>query len=328
MAVAHNIRVYTLERDSLTVAWAIQDTTEDLSQHTVSVWRSEQEGGPYQRVSMEMIASDVFDFQDRAVNILSKWREFYYRIQLTDTNTSAEQFFGSTPHRQVIADGKDPGGVIMEAPPDVEALEAIRRFDMVLREYIGRKVLVLSQRTWGQRCGECWDFLKRRKKFSKCHTCFDTGIAGGFYSPLESYCAKPPHREMTVLTPIFEMQPNDVVMWFNSRPRLKPRDIVADIDGRRWRIISIQRSEKSWALTRQTAQARLLSRDQIEYDVPIREADWGVDNLTVGALRQHIRATDIDSYNAAVKDLNLGEEKIFDEHSEIATNLEDSNAER
>ena len=328
MAVVHNIRVFTLDRDSLTVTWSIEDTTADLTQHTVSIWRSEQEAGQYIRVSQEMIASDVVDFQDRAVNILSKWREFFYRVRLTNTSSAESAFFGSRPHRQVIAEGKDPGGVTMEAPPDLEAIEAIRRFDLVLREYIGRKVLVLSQRTWGQRCPDCWDSLKRRKKFSKCKTCFDTGLAGGFFQPIESFSAKPPHRVMVVITPLFEMQPNDVVLWFNSRPRLKPRDLVVDIDGRRWRIINIQRSEKSGALTRQTVQARLISRDQIEYDVPIRQTDWGVDNLTVGALRQHIRATDIDSYHAAIKDLALGEEQIFDATSEIATNFEDSNAER
>lgn len=325
MPTVRNIRVYTLERDALTVTWEIADTQEDLAQFRVSVWRSESQTGPYERVSQEMTASDVYEFQDRGVNLFSKWREFYYRVRLTNPATGTYQDFGSVDPRKVQA-GADPGGVTSEAPPDLEAMEAIRRFDLVLREYAGRRVLVLSERTWGQHCPHCWDAMKRRVSKSGCTACFGTGWAGGFFPPVESFCMKPKGQKVTQLTQFFELQPSDDVMRFSSRPRLKPRDLIISIDGRRWRVIAVGKNEKGWALTQQVAQVRELSRDQVEYSIEISAADWGVDSLSAGALRQHIRATDIDSYNQAVKDLGIGDQEVFKETSEIATDLEGSDA--
>jgi hypothetical protein len=318
-----NIRVYSTDRDAITVTWEIAPTTVDLSQYTVSVLRSESHAGPYNRVSMEMVASDVYDFQDRAANILSKWREFYYRIRLTETATNKTWEFGSEEPRKVL-EGADPGGVTMEPPPDLIALEAIRRFDHVVREYAGRRVIVMVERTWGQRCPDCWDALKRRSTKSRCMTCFDTGINGGYFQPMEAFAMKPPHKVMTHLTPVFELQAHDAVMWFSSRPRLKPRDIVIDVELRRWRVIAVHRSEKSWALTRQTVQVRMLSRDQVEYKIPLK--DWDRDSVTAGAMRERIRATDIDSYNRAVAELGLAEEEVFPGRGDLATNTEHSNA--
>lgn len=323
MLVAQAIRVFTLERDAITVSWEIKDTVEDMNTYTVSVWRSESAGGPYQRVSQEMNAGDVFLFEDRSVNIFSKWREFFYRIRFSKDDASQE--YGSTDPGQVL-NGKDPGGVVMEAPPDIEALETMRRFELVLREYAGRQVITLTERTWGQTCGQCWDALKRRRTMSSCQTCFDTGYAGGFFSPVLTRCMKPPSQIMTSINPMFEIQPNDLVMWFGPRPRLKPRDVVIGIDGRRWRVINLAPSEKGWARTRQTIQMRELSKDQIEYKIPIKQSDWGVDNMTAGALRQHIRATNMESYNKALQDLGLAGVEVFPAKSEIATNLEDSDA--
>ncbi len=326
LPIVRNIRVYTLDYDAITVEWEIEPTQLDLTQYAVEVWRSEAEGGPYQRVSLTMIAGDVFDFQDRAVNLLSKWRYFYYRIRIIDQNDS-DNFcdYGSNEWRKVL-EGEDAGGVVMEAPPDMFALESIRRFNLVLREFGGRRVLVSVSRTWGQRCPVCWDPLKRRRKKSNCLTCFDTGLAGGFFSPMEAWAMKPPHKVMAQLTSLFELQMDDRIMWFSRYPRLKPRDVVTSIDGDRFRVIAINRSEKAWSLTRQTVQVRRLSRDQVEYRIPIQKDDWNRDNLTVGAVREHIRATDIDSYNTAIRRKNVATEEIFEPKSDFATNVEDSNA--
>lgn len=323
MLVARNIRVWTLDRDSITVTWDLENSAEDFSGYSVSVWRAESMAGPYVRISMEMNANDFFEIQDRGVNQFSKWREFYYRIRLTKTADSTYQDYGSTPIKNVLR-GDDPGGVSMEAVPDLEAMEAIRRMDLTLREFAGRRVLALVERTWGQRCPDCWDNVKRRRNRSNCITCFDTGLTGGFFHPQQTRCMKPPARELVALTSLFEMQPNDVVMWFNSTPRLKPRDIIIDTDGRRWRAIVVNESEKGWALTRQTIQMREISKDQVEYKIPIDPDDWGKDNFTSSPLRQFIRATDIDSYNKAVQDLGIAEEEVFQERSDMATQVENT----
>jgi hypothetical protein len=326
LPVVRNIRVYTLDHDYITVEWEIEPTQLDLTQYAVEVWRSESEGGQYQRVSLRMVSGDVFDFQDRAVNLLSKWRNFFYRIRILDLNdTDTYCDFGSNDWRKTL-EGEDPGGVVMEAPPDKFALESIRRFNLVMREFGGRRVLVSVARTWGQRCPDCWDHLKRRRRKSHCLTCFDSGLAGGFFNPMEAWSMKPPHKVYNQLTPLFEMQADDRVMWFSRYPRLKPKDVITSIDGDRFRVIAISRHEKAWSLTRQTVQVRRLSRDQVEYRIPIQAEDWGKDNLTVGALREHIRAMDIDSFQTAARNLNVADEELYEEKSDFAMHRESSNA--
>ena len=327
LPVVRNIRVYTLDRDYITIEWEVEPTTLDLTQYAVEVWRSESEGGQYQRVSLTMIAGDIFDFQDRAVNLLSKWRNFYYRIRVINRNdTDSFMDFGSNAWRKVLA-GEDPGGMCLEAPPDMFALESIRRFNLVLREYAGRRCLVSVEKTWGQRCPSCWDALKSRRSKSHCLTCFDTGLLGGFFQPMETWAMKPPHQVANHLTPLFELQVDDRVMWFPRYPRLKPRDIITTIDGDRFRVIRISRAEKAQSLTRQTVQVRRLSRDQVEYSLPIGRKDWDRNNLTVGAMREHIRATDIDSYYTATREKGIANEELFKEQGDFATSVEDSDAE-
>ena len=327
LPIVRNIRVYTLDRDYITIEWEVESTTLDLTQYAVEVWRSESEGGEYRRVSLTMIAGDIFDFQDRAVNLLSKWRNFYYRIRVIDRNdTDSFCDFGSNAWRKVLA-GEDPGGECLGAPPDIYALESIRRFNLVLREFAGRRCLVSVEKTWGQRCPDCWDALKSRRKKSGCISCFDTGLLGGFFQPMESWSMKPPSQVSNQLSNLFELQVDDRVMWFSRYPRLKPRDIVTTIDGDRFRVVRISPSEKAQSMTRQTVQIRRLSRDQVEYSLPIGRKDWDRNNLTVGAMREHVRSTDIDSYYSAIREKGIATEELFSEKGDFATNVEDSDAE-
>ena len=122
-------------------------------------------------------------------------------------------------------------------------------------------------------------------------------MVGGFYRPQETYAAKPPEVERNQLSQLFELQANDVVMYFSSKPEMHPRDLVVDPDGRRFRVLNVQNSGKLWAVTRQTVALRELSKDQVEYTINI--SGWDVDNFTASPKRQYIRSSDIDSYNAA-----------------------------
>ena len=296
MIIVKNIRIFTLDRDSLTVSWEIKNTTESLGDYAISVLRSQSDSGPYTIVSPSIAAAATDTFLDTGVNLYSKHRIYHYRVRVTKTASGAYTDFGSSPPEVALA-GNSPGSVILEALPDLEALEAIRRFDLTAKEYIGRKVLALSRRTTGSRCTDCWDALKRRKTKSSCKTCFNTGITGGYFYPQQTYAVKPPGQVASQLSSVFELQVNDVIMWISSMPRLKPRDLIIDADGKRWRVIGVRKSEKLWALTRQTVQVRELSKDQVEFDIPINS--WEIDQLNASPLRQYIKANDIDSFRRA-----------------------------
>lgn len=310
MIVARNIRVFTLSRDSLTISWEVESSAEDLSNCTVNVLRAQFDAGPYEVVSPNISAAATNTFQDTGVNLFSKYRQYHYRVRLTytDGGTTTVTEFGNAPPEKVLA-GESPGSAILEALPDLEALEAIRRFDLTAKEYIGRKVLVMSRKTMGARCSVCWDQLKRRRTRSDCRNCYSTGIVGGYYSPQQTFAVKPPTSVASQLSGIFELEVHDCIMWISSMPRVKPRDLVIDAENRRWRVVAIQRSEKLWALTRQTIQMRELSKDQAEYHIPV--SSWDVNRLSSSPLRQFIRANDIDSFRRAEQQIG----KVFGDGS-------------
>lgn len=294
MIVARNIRCSSYDRDSIIIGWEYADTVEELSDYTVAVLRSESAEGDYEAVSDELDAGEVASFTDESVNLLSKIRPYHYRVRLTKGEDS--QVYGSTPHEKVLSEDAAVGGVVLEALPDLIAVEAQRRFELTLREFIGRRVLTLVQRTFGTYCTTCWDKLKGRRTTSNCRTCYGGGYTGGYYQPIETFAAKMPTALVAQLTPILELQPHDAMMWFSVRTRLKPRDLVIDTEGMRWRVLTVQRSEKLWALTRQTVQLRALSRDQVEYDIAVSAEDWGRDSLSASPRKNYLNATDLDSY--------------------------------
>ena len=297
MLTVRNIRVSTLSRDSVTVSWTIEETPEDLSGYTLTLLRSGSEVGPYSVVSPAMSAEDISEYHDREVNLVSKWRELYYRVRVTKVSDGETQEWGSVDPERVLQ-GSNPLGVPLESAPDLEALEARRRFALTAREFGGRAVLALNRRTWGQRCPVCWDTLKRRRTKSGCLSCFDTGFTGGYFLPQETWCMKMPGQEAVQPTPYFELQVNDVVMQFGAHPRLSPRDLIVDAAKSRWRVLNVRRHEKGWALTRQTVHLREVPRSDIEYRLPL--TGWSRDTFTSAPSRQHIRATDIDSFFTAV----------------------------
>ena len=301
MLVVKNIRVWTLDRDSLTVTWEIEDTPQIVSDYTLTILRSNSQAGPYTEIGSPFVADSTDEYVDSAVNILSKWREFYYRIKVTRTLNDETWTWGSVDSNLVVQ-GEDPGGVMLESPPDILAIEAIRRFNLQQREFSGRKVLALTQKTWGTRCTVCWDKLKRRRVQSKCTTCYDTGFTGGYFDPKEAWVGRAPPAVVNLLNPVMELQPNDVVMLVSATPRLKPADLLIDADGRRWRVTKIQRSEKLWSLTHQQVVVRELSRDQVDYDVPVT---WDINPFSANPPRQHIAAVDIDSYFKRAQDLGI-----------------------
>lgn len=303
MIAISNINVSTLSRESLTISWGVQNTTEDLDNYNLSVYRSLGQSGPYEKVSIDFLPTESYQFVDTSVNLYSKHREYYYRIRVLNTVTNESIFFGSEKPELVLK-GESPKGAFLENLPDLEALEAIRRNDLLLRSYIGRKVLFLKRKDTGARCTNCWDNIKRRRTRSDCVTCYNTGVIGGYHYAQESYAAKSPENITSALTAVFELQPSDVVLTLSSFPRIVPRDLII-ADNKRYRVLGVKRSEKLWSLTHQTVQVRELSADQIEYKIDV--TSWGKTTFTASPSKQYINASDIDSYNLAIQKLGLDE---------------------
>jgi hypothetical protein len=171
-----NIQAHTLEIDAVTVEWDVVDTLRDLAGYTVSVWRSETTTGDFAQVSPEINAAAYRLFRDTSVNRLAMRRQHVYRLRVRQTLDGATLFFGSADTKAVIA-GADPGGVPLEAAPDLYALEVQRRFHLASREFTGTRALLLRRRSTGQYCPQCFETETMRSVDDNCETCWGTARA-------------------------------------------------------------------------------------------------------------------------------------------------------
>lgn len=284
---------------SVLVRWYISPTSLDLSAVDVHIERAYSVSGPFDLVGI-VPASAVPEFTDPDIHLLSKHTTPFYRLRAGDTVTA-------------------PTG--LGPPQDIYGLEATNRFELILREFAGRRVLVLTKRTGGQRCPECWDALKNKVSRSNCKTCFATGFAGGFYSPRETWAMKPPSAVIAQLTQLIKLEPDDLAFWMSNTPTLSPGDCIVSAEGTRYRVLQNRPLEKAWSATRQTISARTLSRDQVEYDIPIPPDIWEVTSLTAGALREHIRAHNLEDHQATIQERGLPAQP-YPSYSPFAMNRE------
>ena len=302
-----NIRVWTLEIEAIHIAWGVVDTTEDLADYTVSVWRSESMVGPYQQVSGEIPADQSDEFRDTTVNRLSLRREHIYRLRVRKVSDGSTLFFGSRDVKRVL-EGEDPLGVALESVPELLASESVRRFELVAREKAGRKALHLRRRTMGQFCPACWESETRRAIRSGCEVCWGTHRAGGYYSPQVFWPVRQPPEDRSVdLTALFEMQRTDEVLRTSCMARLTQRDLIIYPTAERWYVVATRNNHRGGSMTWQFVQVRQLPPTDIEHKLPIT---WPVDSLTAGPVRTYVHATDIDSYRAAVVEKGLQDEPV------------------
>jgi len=305
-----NIQVYTVELDAVTVEWAVADTVRPLEDYTVSVWRSETVGGEFTQVSGEIDASAYNTFRDSSVNRLVSRRQHVYRLRVRRTSDDAVLFFGSEDTKKVIDEGADPGGIALEARPDIYAAEAIRRFELTAQEFTGTRSLLLRRRTTGQYCPECWEYETGRSINDRCQTCWGAYRAGGYYKAQEFWPTEMTSQDdQPVLTRMFELEQQDVVVRVSSRTRVAPRDIVVYATGERWRVLMTKKHHRGGAAIWYLAHLRRIVPSDIEHQIPIT---WDADAYDAVPVRQHIRATDIESYRAAVQDKGLGDRKVGD----------------
>ncbi len=295
------ITVQCLTRDAVRIAWLLDETLDDLSEATVSVWRSTSSSSGYVRVSQEMSAADVHYFLDSGVNILSLQRDVFWRVQVTQGDSVTQ--YGSTDARQV-AQGADAGGVrLASAAPPLNALEIGRRVALVIDGYVGQRFLHLRRRTSGRRCPECWDALKRQCSRSSCPTCFSVGFAGGYFPPQPiNLGALRPKDLQEAMSSIATVEVRDSVFQAHNRVLISKDDVLVSPTSR-YAVVSVTFEEFSGFVTRQLVALRELPRTGVEYTIPI---SWTVNSLTQNQPMGHLQSTSLESYEEGILALGIG----------------------
>lgn len=246
------LKVRSLDLDIFEVSWEVADTTLDMLDYTFQVLRSESPSGPFDEVSAPF--SDRYVFVDNIVYVGDRWRMLHYIIRTTHIPSGKVQDFGPIAH---------------EPEPDLIALELRRHMQLLFHEFTGRRCWVLPVRTFGQRCPACWDNRLYKRIKSQCVTCFDTGFARGYMSPIETWVQFEPSAKSEQTTSVGAMQQSNTTARLGYYPPLKPRDVIVEPENRRWRVTAISMTEQVRAPVHQEIQVHEIPPRDIEFEIPL-----------------------------------------------------------
>lgn len=245
-----------LRLNLILVTWSIKETDENVGDFRFTVLRSNSPEGPFITISPEF--TNEFRFFDRTEQMKSNYRKFYYKVRIRDTRD------GSTKDSEVVG---------LDSKPDLFLLEIRRRNDLYLRRFVGIPAAVLIAKTFGNRCGECWDQIKNRQRSSQCRVCFNTGFVGGYFKQIDTFVNFNPNPELVQMLETGETHPVQTNMWMSSFPILSPRDMIVEFpvraEQRRWRVVTVGKTERLRATSRQIAGVTEINRNDIEYQFTV-----------------------------------------------------------
>lgn len=260
MLKVDNLRVRSFDVDHLDIHWELSG--DDPRSFTLEVLRSENQFGPFVPITKPF--KDRSRFRDSGAGIGNYHRVWFYKIKVTRATTGD----GHDGNASTATFPKGPG-VGLLAAPDLEGLEMARLERLRLQEFKGRLVWVFPIRTTGTRC-TCFDPVTRQRLRSSCLMCFDTGIVGGFYNPMQVYMEIVNPIEQTQLTPQAELKPQNTLGRLANWPYVHERFIVVEAENIRWRLAGpIKRIGKLRATVRQEFSLHRLPPDDVAYKLPV-----------------------------------------------------------
>lgn len=250
-----NVRSFSL--NFLTVDWRIKPTNRPISDFSFTVLRSQSQEDTDFRVIQEDITG--FTFHDPNSSQKARWRQWYYKVRAVEVSSKT---FTESPTAS------------NQEKPDRIGLSIIRRNELALRRFVGVKCFILQERTFGQRCNNCWDNIKQRRKLSNCTICFDTGFLGGFFEPIPALVNLSPSAKQVQKMNFGELTPNQTPAWMSNFPELKPRDIlIEEHDGKRWRVSNMVPTRKRRAIIHQNLLLTEINRADVEWKINVDGLD-------------------------------------------------------
>lgn len=212
-------------------------------------------------------------YVDRGVNLLKKWREYYYKILVLDDDGSGDKFFPDYS-REDESEVKR-----IQNEPDAVTLEIIRRNNLLLKNYLspnsnqkgpGQECYVLKRMSRGERCGNCWDADAKRRTTKDCEECGGTGFEKGYFDPIPAYIQFNPENKRQQITDQGVIEQSQTTARMSNFPIVNPRDIIVEpYFDRRYRVVQSAKTEKGRYLISQNLSLREINPDQIEYDIDV-----------------------------------------------------------
>jgi hypothetical protein len=234
------------------VTWEVAETTQDAWDYTFQVLRSESSQGPYEKISEPF--EDRYIFVDSRIPGPNKWRRLYYKLLVTHKKDS---------------DTAEIGPAFQEADPDLIADTVRRNEQTAFTQVIGRQCWVFPRRTFGTRCLNCWDATMNKKKQSNCMSCFDTSFLRGYLDPIECWVQIDPSPKDEQLQSMNKDQQVVTTARMSHFPVLKPKDILVELENKRWRVVKVTTTERLRAVLHQELVIRRIQSTDAEYKVPV-----------------------------------------------------------
>lgn len=251
----------SLTQTQAEIRWKTTDTVEAMINFRFYVERSESSEGPWIQISQAL--TDTFLFIDVRPLKRSKLRSLYYRIKVERASDTTQFIYGAAAKQ--------------EAPPDNILLEIQRHYTKILLpRLIGVWTSIFIERTFGTLCG-CKDSKTRRNHDVQCTTCYLTGFVGGYMNQINTFVHFDPEPEGSQVTELGEVHQTDTSCWMGNSPRLKPRDVLIEPSGKRWRVVSKRTTQLRRHDSRQIINLAHIDTSDVEYKIPVTEVNIPAD---------------------------------------------------
>jgi hypothetical protein len=248
------VKVRCTNPDYLDISWEVDHPGIDPLAFEYTLERGESPEGPFEVIKSGL--KDTYQFRDYIAPRKRAWRNLYYRVK------------ASSAKGDILS---EPTNCLPRAPLD--GLEMTRLHNMLLKEYVGRPCLVLVSRTFGSRCTACYDRVTGRRTVSRCPTCWNTGFHHGYHRPIVAYIQIDPNDKSQINTSELVSEQALTNARMSIYPLLKPRDIIVEQEGTRWRINSVRQTERLRSPIHQEVSLVRIPNGDIEYKIPVSVPD-------------------------------------------------------
>lgn len=253
------LTVTPIKVDKIQIKWTYKPTFENFNDYIFRLERSESPASDFIPIFRFTYAVQYVD----DINYRRLWKNLYYQIRVTNTITGKEEI--SAPAQ-------------FEYAPNLEALEIIRRNDILLRNRrhgIGVPIAVFIRKRDGPRC-HCWDADKKRVRESNCDDCYQTGYANGFYPPIITWANMSPDNKAAPVPQWGETEANDTRIFLSNYPEILPRDVIIDPKLlRAWIVENVETSQRRGHLLHQLISMSYLDRNSVLYKLIEQYPDLG-----------------------------------------------------
>jgi hypothetical protein len=249
MITIERIDVRPVKVDKVMISWKFTPSFESFANYSFELQRSRAPDSDYETVYRFTDASQYLD----DVQYKRLWSTLYYRIKTTNTSD------GKTVYSAAYS---------MGYAPNMEALEIIRRHDILLRNKrhgTGVPVIVMLRKHQGIQC-TCWDPDKKRVRISNCEECFGTGFYEGFHAPIITWANLTPDKKEIQIPQWGEAEQNNSRIFLSNYPVVSPKDVIINTEKMvLWTVEASDTSERRGCLLHQLLTVSFLDRSSVLY---------------------------------------------------------------